>query len=241
MSGITTEAIDKILSMAPIEEKELHGIKYHTKQLYSYKPPTPDFLPVHSLTGIVDYINEVSKGDTVKGLFIHIVSPTLVTLSGALSGDFRTRECYLQSKPTNSPYRFGHTQPHDEFIISILSDFVQDDNTALLMKFLGSIKSESGVTLGDDGVSQSVVANISLGTDAKVNVPNPIKLAPFRTFPEIDQPKSDFVFRLEGNIERGVRCALYEADGEAWKLDAIKRIREWLRSADGMESISIIA
>ena len=53
-----------------------------------------------------------------------------------------------------------------------------------------------------------------------VLVPNPVKLQPFRTFHEISQPEIAFVFRMK-NSQSGVSCALFEADGGAWKFNAV--------------------
>ena len=44
---------------------------------------------------------------------------------------------------------------------------------------------------------------------ADVKVPNPVTLRPFRTFIEVEQPESKFIFRMR----EGGRCAIFEADG----------------------------
>jgi hypothetical protein len=54
-----------------------------------------------------------------------------------------------------------------------------------------------------------------------------VVLAPYRTFVEVTQPESDFVFRMQN----GPRCALFEADGGAWKLTAMRHIKEYLQAA----------
>jgi hypothetical protein len=58
-------------------------------------------------------------------------------------------------------------------------------------------------------------------------VPNPIQLKPFRTFPEVDQPEGMFVLRMK----TGGLATLIVCDGNAWKLEAVKRLREWLVKA----------
>jgi hypothetical protein len=57
-----------------------------------------------------------------------------------------------------------------------------------------------------------------------VFVPNPVVLAPYRTFPEIAQPESKFIFRMQ----TGPTAALFEADGGAWRNEAMGRIKAWL-------------
>ena len=58
-------------------------------------------------------------------------------------------------------------------------------------------------------------------------VPNPVRLRPYRTFGEIEQPESAYVFRIKDS-ERGPAFKLVEADGGLWKNDAMKRIKEYM-------------
>ena len=72
--------------------------------------------------------------------------------------------------------------------------------------------------------------------------PDPVLLAPFRTFPEIDQVPSQFIFRMREN--RGVEMALFEADGGAWEMETIQRIKIYLESQikeHGIENVTLLA
>lgn len=56
-----------------------------------------------------------------------------------------------------------------------------------------------------------------------------VELAPFRSFPEIEQPVSSFIFRLRGGDPvHAPLCALFEADGRRWEHEAMQRVRAWL-------------
>ena len=68
------------------------------------------------------------------------------------------------------------------------------------------------------------------GARGKVDdiVPNPCRLRPIRTFTEVEQPASLFVFRLEQGSNETVTGALFEADGGAWKLEAMSNIKRYL-------------
>lgn len=57
-------------------------------------------------------------------------------------------------------------------------------------------------------------------------MPNPVVLAPYRTFTEVEQPKSPFVFRIRQTGDE-VQAALFAADADAWKREAIANIRDW--------------
>jgi hypothetical protein len=59
-----------------------------------------------------------------------------------------------------------------------------------------------------------------------------VKLAPYRTFREIAQPASLFVLRLQTSRHGDKpECALFEADGGQWKLEAIQALATYLRTA----------
>jgi len=67
-----------------------------------------------------------------------------------------------------------------------------------------------------------------------------VVLRPYRTFLEIEQPASAFVFRLRRGREGELpTCALFEADGGRWKLEAIERIRDYLK--EQLSEIAVIA
>jgi len=100
------------------------------------------------------------------------------------------------------------------------------------------IKEENVKYVGDDGVSQSAAIKVGVASVAEVVIPNPVILAPFRTFPEIEQPQSKFIFRMQ----TGPQCALYEADGGAWRNVAMESIKEYLKSRlKGLHNVKIIS
>jgi hypothetical protein len=102
-----------------------------------------------------------------------------------------------------------------------------------ILALAGNLKAGREVTTQDDGVSQTatVKAGVTLVDTAKV--PNPVPLKPYRTFIEVNQPESSFVLRLkQGYRENELpSIALFEADGGAWRLEAIQSIAQYLRTA----------
>lgn len=67
-------------------------------------------------------------------------------------------------------------------------------------------------------------------------------LRPYRTFLEVEQPESAFVFRMKQDNYGSVMCAVFEADGGAWKMDATQAIKEYLqRELDGMPQFTVIS
>ena len=124
------------------------------------------------------------------------------------------------------------------FIIQLQSMFVKTAERDNLLKFLGSLKAGFSKEMNDNGVSQIVTAKTGITTVGEVAVPNPVKLQPYRTFSEIEQPASDFVFRIHGGHDEPT-CALYEADGGAWKMEAIQRIAAWVK--EKLPGVMVIA
>lgn len=72
---------------------------------------------------------------------------------------------------------------------------------------------------------------MSTGVASKsdVIVPNPVSLAPYRTFQEIAQPYSNFVFRMAD--KQVPTFSLIEAQGGVWKNEAVSRIKEYFKNA----------
>ncbi|MED3469309.1 hypothetical protein P4485_32040, partial [Bacillus thuringiensis] len=88
---------------------------------------------------------------------------------------------------------------------------------------IGNVVDEMVKGIEDDGVSQAVTVKTGTATRGQAKVPNPVELMPYRTFVEVEQPESRFVFRMR----EGARCGLFEADGGAWKLEAMNNIKEY--------------
>lgn len=192
---------------------------------------------VSTLTGLVDYI----KSDLDKlpeKLLIQVISPREVALYSPLNAD-REREQYISAKailPDNVVYdRFIGTE---QFNIMLQSAFVDVGTKSALLKYTGLIQDEAVKTTGDDGVSQQVTVKTGVASVGQAIVPNPVELAPYRTFPEVEQPISKFIFRMQ----EGPKAALYEADGGAWRNKAILSIKEYLQEElKELENIEIIA
>ncbi len=209
------------------------------KGLFSKVPLTRVRLPeietlgVSNLTSVVDFL-KANIDQVETRLLIQVVSPREVRVLTPLEED-RNREEILRAVailPDNIFYdRFIDTE---RFNIMLQSGFADNKDKKLLLKFTGLIQEEAVKKTGDDGVSQAVTIKTGVATVGDAVVPNPVVLAPYRTFPEVEQPESKFVFRMQ----EGPNAAIYEADGGAWKNEAMRRIKEYLvESLKGLEDI----
>ena len=96
-------------------------------------------------------------------------------------------------------------------------------------------------TYGDDGVTQKATVKKGINGKEDAVVPNPVNLRPYRTFTEVEQPESEFVFRMKQS-DHDVCCALFEADGGAWKREAMKKVKEYLEfELNGAERFTVIS
>ena len=56
-----------------------------------------------------------------------------------------------------------------------------------------------------------------------------VRLSPYRTFREIEQPESQFLLRIRTDDRGNAEVALFEADGGVWRNEARLRIAEYLK------------
>lgn len=179
-------------------------------------------ITVRTLTGLTDYIkaNLERKDDQ---FFLHIKDSKTVTLSGMLEED-GSRETLIVASAVLPEFRFDWFYPSDEFLIQLNARFVNDFDRQQLIAFAGNVKEDNARQTSDDGFSQKTTVKRGISQAGEELVPNPVRLAPYRTFTEVDQPDSDFIFRME----EGPRFGLFEADGGAWQNQAIFNIKAFL-------------
>lgn len=221
--------IEKICELAKAEIIMVGDRPYSSKVIYDIPDPSPKTFAIHTLTGLVDFISGI---DVITGqkAMLHVVNPTTVDIVGPIEGPFKKRDCFAQAKHINPTFRFGSWMDLESFIINLQAGFVPDAMTEAILKVVGNLKDETVSNFNDDGRTQAVTAKSGISMVTKVALPSPVTLQPFRTFMEIDQPASSFIFRMkqQGNGQQPA-CALFEADGMAWQLEAMQRIKTWLQ------------
>lgn len=225
------KAINKILELSRASILDIHGRKYTDKNVIPIKSPLPSTLAVHTLSSLVDYLEKSIDSLEKKSLVIHVVSPVEVNLLGFLNNNnFCERPEFLSAIYEPPRFEYDRYTSLEDFIINLQAKFVPTENTAAILKVVGNVKGEQVQNFSDDGITQAVTAKSGIATVESVKVPNPVSLRPFRTFPEVAQPESLFVFRMKQQNGNPPACGLWEADNKQWKLEAIKNIAEWLKS-----------
>ena len=214
------------------EVLEICGKTYATKKLVRYGGREyADDLEVSSLTAILDYIAAAGP-EFRQDMILHVESPKKVSLVSCLD-DERRRECLLTAEANVSEFRFDQWYDQERFIMELQANFVDNEDLRLLQAVAGNVEGGTTTNYGDDGVSQKTTIKSGIATREDVVVPNPARLIPYRTFQEIDQPESAFVFRIRDSRNDAPEFKLLEAEGGIWKNDAIAQIKEYLKNGLG--------
>lgn len=217
------------------EVLEICGKTYANKNLVRYGGKEyARAMEVSSLTAVLDYI-AAAGAEFRQDMILHVQSPKRVSLVSFLDDEDRCRECLLTAKANVSEFGFDQWYDQERFIMELQANFLANEDLEKLQAVAGNVEGGTTANYGDDGVSQKTTIKSGITTREDVVVPNPATLIPWRTFPEIEQPESKFVFRIRDNRDGAPEFKLLEADGGIWKNEAIENIKEYLRN--GLDSI----
>lgn len=225
---MTRDALQYVVGLKTAEVLDINGGKYVDKDVHRVdKELRASAIHMNTLTSLVDYL-KAGVDSMADKMLVQVVSPTKVRVLSMLDAD-RKREELVDVEAMIPDFEYGRYMGNERFIIALQSKFIDNDDRALLLQFAGTVKDESIAQYGDDGVTQKATIKTGITSVGDAVVPNPVKLRPFRTFIEVEQPESAFVFRMRQAEGHGVECAIFEADGGAWKNAAMKSIKEYLQ------------
>lgn len=225
---MTRDALQYVVGLKTAEVLDINGERYVDKDVYRVENELrASAIQMNTLTSLVDYL-KAGVDTMAEKMLVQVVTPTKVRVLSMLDAD-RKREELVDVEAMIPDFEYGRYMGNERFIIALQSKFIDNDDRALLLKFSGTVKDESIAEYGDDGVTQKATVKTGITSVGDAIVPNPVKLQPFRTFIEVTQPESAFVFRMRQADGRGVECAIFEADGGAWKNAAMKSIKEYLQ------------
>lgn len=201
-------------------------------------------LELSSLSGFVDYVKNKIDIDSRKGKNIIVIcSHKTVALCGEIQPETLARDVFVRATLSDSvnSFDFGQFMDSDTFIIKLRSLLVQNDESAKLINYSSRLSVENSLSVTDDGVGQSATVKRGISGALKANevAPALVRLAPYRTFREVVQPESDFLFRMKQNGTSAPACALFEADGGSWKMQAMENIKSYL--SQRIDDITIIS
>ncbi len=234
MKSMIEKALKYLIGLGAANIREIR-LPDGVVQTYSDKPlyrlseyiPMAERIDMSTLSSLVDYIkSHVDK--MADKMIVHVTNPDEVILFSQLDKE-RNREYLVKVKAQIPSFRYQDFIAHESFCINVQSKFLDDPDTdkELILKFAGTVEHGSVAEYGDDGVTQKATVRQGIASKTDAIVPNPVKLRPYRTFIEVEQPASEFIFRMKDS-SNGITCALFEADGGAWKNAAMRNVREYL-------------
>lgn len=248
-STMIREAMDKVIALAQPNFHTAGKLEYSDKTLNLIYPPAPKAVGCSTLQGLVDLFDEGLDDAKAEDLLVHITSPTSVDLIERVADDYGRRRVWVSAEyPECKGFPFTAWLDPENFIINAQQHFQRvkverDDGTFAkdldyILQIASKISAEHATDHEDDGFAQRVAVKQGIALKAEQILRPMIQLAPFRTFAEIDQPLSQFVFRARvGN--GSVALALFEGDGGRWKLGAVASIKAWLE--DKIDKVPVIS
>lgn len=246
---ITAETIQKVLE---ISRPEIHKVQdvygcetnYATKQLFQVKaaaPDQPDTVTINTLGGLADLIRiGLESSRFQEDWMIRIKSEVSVTVESKDCDTYGRRSRLIVCSPVEfTKFRFGQWMGQEEFVIAVASLFADGYDKNYVLGIASALTMDATSLSEDDGFSQKATTKAGMRMKAETTLKPRVELAPYRTFPEIEQPVSEFVFRAKCDGDSRPMLMLIEADGGRWKVDAMAKICRALHAFDlGVPTIS---
>jgi len=237
------EFLNRLLELKQDPVTHVSGIDYWTKSGKEIIPPRLVPLEFCSLTGMVDYfkfnLDAFVGEDPTVDLAIHVASHHEVRLIETDS-QYEDRPMLARSTMPLATPDFGRWMDQEAFSIYLQTAFVITPERDALLATVATLEAEDVQLSKDDGVTQTVSARKGIVIRERKTMPSGIKLRPYRTFREVEQPESLFVLRVRGQKD-GMELALFVADGDAWTLTAMRSIKDYLVAALEKTPVTILA
>lgn len=157
----------------------------------------------------------------------------------------RDRETLFEVNALLPHFEYGREYDQESFLVSMQACFAPSEEREDVTKVASNIVSTQEATFSDDGISQQVVMKTGVTKKENAIIPNPVRLIPYRTFLEVEQPESEFVFRITEGRGGAPAFKLVSADGGRWEAVAVDNVKSYLMDAladiPNREQITIIA
>lgn len=229
------EAIDRVVELAAPVTVEVDGKVYVNKGLELPPEPLAATLELSTLGSLAEYAHVNRDGLDLAKTVLHVASPTVVRLLGPLSGRRRLREELVRAKAAIPTPQLDRFLDREAFQIQLQAMFAAVGDRESLLTVIGNMEAGETRTVVDDGTSQEVAVRRNAASRVREVLKKVVDLAPYRTFVEIEQPVSPFVFRVQDDGEQ-IIVALFECDGGAWRLKALEDVANHLSELlDGLQ------
>ncbi len=231
------EAIEKIREMA-LDGAEINTIEIDDKVyarnkegnlavlcVRDEKPVIPEAIRVSSLEGFVCWVKQECADDEYAKLFVEAADYNYVQCRSERGGvEAGKTHLLIDLRGANNTFAEGF-RSYETAMIELRSKYQHTEDIDYLLKLLGSMTLENSVKSDDNGLNQQVTVRKGIALTENVPVKSIVRLKPYRTFFEIEQPESEFLLR----IGDGGKVGLFEADGGMWKMTARYSIKAYLQ------------
>ena len=143
-------------------------------------------------------MKQLDETGTYKNLLIHVTDHDTVEVKTELD-DQSKRRLLAVAKAITPEIRYKHFMDVESFNIMMQSNFIPNGDSEIVLNYASAIKFDKGAEIADNGISQVTTIKTGVSTLQLAKAPNPVTLKPYRTFQEVDQPESKFVFRINDN------------------------------------------
>lgn len=214
----------------------VHHQSYETTSIQ----PVSNFptLELSTLDGLVSYLSANIDDLSLEESMVVVESPEIVSYVLAMEREQVREKVVKVQCLESSRFVFGKWYSHEEFIIAALSNFAKTPTLDSLLTKASTILINDSKEIVDDGLTQQAKTRKGISFQEMSDLPSRVNLKPFRTFPEVEQPESEFIFRVRDND--GIQCLLKASDGDRWRLEAMRNIKEHLEKRLEKLNISVI-
>jgi len=239
------EFLDKLLQETKVDLHIIEDRTYSSRALHLVAPPVPSAIELATLSGLVDFAQEVDDKDEggSENRFLVVEDYNRVSLQAVEHDAFGRRAVLAVAKcPPRCAFPFGKYLTPEEFIIALQMNFLLIDGEDLtyVLDIASGLSAELVTTSEDDGLAQKAAVRQGIALKKQVTIKRLVNLFPYRTFDDVGQPASKFLFRLRSqDPSQPPECALFLADGEAWKREAMQFIKTYLETKLGDDYVVV--
>ena len=201
----------------------------------------PESIKLHSIDAVVQMVRtEALPAGYDTPIYIEVMAHDKVKVfCHAMSEDhFCARpilyEVIAQDIPGWEP---EVSLPFAQAAIALQTRFQDGGDREYTLQLLSQITTGAKVTYNDIGIATTIVSQKGVALQQNMTIRPVVKLRPYRTFQEVEQPEGLFLIRIN---ERGI--SFIEADGGMWKLTARRTVADYLAKelADEIERGNVV-
>lgn len=240
LSPETIDKIEEIINKGN-DTLEVDGLEYVPTGYKLHKTPLPKPVSLLSLNSFVDACHALvgAEGEVSENMMIHVESPTKVELISKTHENDGQRLCLAEAdvdKFVNN-FKYGSDYDQEDFLISLRSNFVDDENRKKLIDVASKVSNKEEATLEDNGITQTVSARGGVHLETMMELPNKIILKPFKSFPEIEPVEEEFIFRVKKGRHGTIGFKLYDSGSMKWEMDTAAVVKNKLKE---MTKITVV-